>query len=1288
MKRKNIWLLLPAVLLTLAMGGCVKEYDDSDLREKVENLDGRVSKLEEAVKTINETTVPSLQNLIKALQEKLTIVSVSEPDENGDVTITFSDNTKAVIGKGAKGDQGDKGDKGDKGDQGDKGDKGDKGDAGDDGVDAPEIGVKQDEDGVWYWTLGGEFITGEDGKKLPVTGSDGAAGVTPKFKIEDGSWWVSYDDGGSWEHVGLVSNSESSAYIEEDTEEEIIININGSRISIPKEKAFTLNVEVGENNGVNENATAPFEYTISGVSESDQTDVDIIGIIGSWEAEVVPADNASGVINVTNTGNGNAKITVYATNHKGKTDIRTLSFEGGILEAVIKTETIPGTGGELALAVTTNQDYDIVIPVAAQSWISLVPDTRARTDKYLLSIAANETGAYRSATVKVVDASGESIKDIEVFQYPSSAVTTDLASVVALPDGTTATVYNVTAIAASDKQAIITDGPNKIYVNADGLYNGVFNLTGTKQTDKLKGTYMDVTGVAFDFVNDPIAVDEHENYMYYGWGQNGYSKFFTVYNGILTKEGDVYYLEGLEDPQQFVIENAPAELGLDALVDKLIAVKGWVINVDTTDGKEDINLIVTEAREIVFEKETGWEPYYGGMTSQASGYPEAIGNKVSNPSDDSFYQLVVYSADVLEEFDNKVEDLVEYAAVSASDDLLFELTYESLYGYDYDVVFDVFAHTTTYEESFREFGYGKYIIVAVGLDKDGAVSGKYAVTEFEKKDPHVKASYEEFLGQWEIGGKIFTIDEKVNGKSYSIKPPMAETLGEVEGLYDAEKGQLYVIEQATGQTGSSSQYGPYDLYFSGLYYFSSTYPTEINYPADSDTPATIFTAGKLDDGTFDLTPGSFENTYSKGNLVGFTYCAYLTSGTYKGQVLTFTDVPKYELPNTMIPYEKPVIDYKEAKYEDFLGEWAVPMEEGLLSKWTITEKVKGSTYTITGIENAAEDPVGNPLSIEAVYADGKFTIPVQYCGTSYSYSGMTFTNLLSGIYDGYLSSQTGATIATAGIKADGSLYVEPAMASSGTPFESINWFLYGSSIYIMNDFGTPLPATGTRVGEATDAYKKWLGTWNIGTNTYTISEDIANTTYLIGNLYVGGSFDVSAQVEFDAATGNILYKFGALGMSVSSGSTSYSLYKAGSTASNGIARGNSDGLVATLSLSSDGQSATIAPYNSTVANIGAFGVSSAGSWANFGFYFGVSASFTKVSSETSSVSVRQTSAKAAGLSAAAMNGPKVQKTVKPAILDASASAQTLVRKKPAAAKTQQTSGARPQNGIAAKRLVK
>ena len=63
----------------------------------------------------------------------------------------------------------------------------------------PLVGVKQADDGFWYWSLDGEWVLDTNGNKVLAN----AAGASvPKLKIEEDYWWVSYDSGTSWTKLG------------------------------------------------------------------------------------------------------------------------------------------------------------------------------------------------------------------------------------------------------------------------------------------------------------------------------------------------------------------------------------------------------------------------------------------------------------------------------------------------------------------------------------------------------------------------------------------------------------------------------------------------------------------------------------------------------------------------------------------------------------------------------------------------------------------------------------------------------------------------------------------------------------------------------------------------------------------------------------------------------------------------------------------------------------------------------------------------------------------------------
>ena len=74
----------------------------------------------------------------------------------------------------------------------------------------PQLSVRQDADGVWYWTINGEWLVGADGNRVPAAGrdgKDGKDGVTPLLKIENDYWFISYNQGTTWERLGKATGA-------------------------------------------------------------------------------------------------------------------------------------------------------------------------------------------------------------------------------------------------------------------------------------------------------------------------------------------------------------------------------------------------------------------------------------------------------------------------------------------------------------------------------------------------------------------------------------------------------------------------------------------------------------------------------------------------------------------------------------------------------------------------------------------------------------------------------------------------------------------------------------------------------------------------------------------------------------------------------------------------------------------------------------------------------------------------------------------------------------------------
>ena len=171
-------------LLLLTLTICFFTACHKDIWAELDELDQRVTKLEELCKEMN-TNITSLQAIVSVLQSNDYITGIVEIKKNGEVigyTITFGTHDPITIYNG------------------------------EDGADgssvAPIIGVAQDTDGIYYWTLNGEWLLDEDGNKLPVTGNNGQNGLMPKLKIEEGYWYVSYDSGATWTQLGKATGED------------------------------------------------------------------------------------------------------------------------------------------------------------------------------------------------------------------------------------------------------------------------------------------------------------------------------------------------------------------------------------------------------------------------------------------------------------------------------------------------------------------------------------------------------------------------------------------------------------------------------------------------------------------------------------------------------------------------------------------------------------------------------------------------------------------------------------------------------------------------------------------------------------------------------------------------------------------------------------------------------------------------------------------------------------------------------------------------------------------------
>lgn len=372
---KKIVAFMAAVLVA---AGC---YDDSALTSRIEDLDQRLTTVENLVASLNSQLI-SLQELMDG---KLFISGVEEDKENGTHVVTF------VNAKGEMSTMTIK-----------------------DGS-SPNIGVGQTPDGKWYWTVNGEWLLDSEGNKLPVTGE---AGVTPSLKIEDGKWYVSYDHGITFVECGKATGDDGDAFFKS-----VVLSEDGKLAYVTLADGTVLTLEVYSELGIAVDVassliysgeTKKFAYVITGAD--DKTCLEVIAK-GNWQAEVEKTDAGHGYIAVTAPDIAEVgKVILLLSDGADKTIMRTMTFVAGVLHVNTSSVSAPSNGGTIEVEVSTNLEFTASLD-ENPSWAHLV-ETKAyelRTEKLALKFDANEL-PYARQTTLTLRHEGNVVETILLYQ--------------------------------------------------------------------------------------------------------------------------------------------------------------------------------------------------------------------------------------------------------------------------------------------------------------------------------------------------------------------------------------------------------------------------------------------------------------------------------------------------------------------------------------------------------------------------------------------------------------------------------------------------------------------------------------------------------------------------------------------------------------------------------------------------------------------------------------------------------------------------------------------------------
>lgn len=354
------------------------------------------------------SNIGALQTIVAALQNNDYVTKVEPVVENGTTigyTIYFTKSNPVTIYHGKDGANGA------------------------DGKDGytPVIGVKQDTDNIYYWTLDGEWLTDASGNKIKAVGIDGAngndgatgpqgpqgeQGITPQLKIENGNWFISYDNGSTWNEIGKATGEDGDAFFQGVTQDEQFVYFtlaDGTVITLPKGASLEITFAESDLVVMSPNSARTIRYSVQSVTESVTVEVTSSADI---RAKVI-ADDATGKSGRLEIKSGTiineySKVIVFVSNGE-KVIMKSISFEQAGLEISDgASQSISAEGGNLSLNFLSNTEWELSISTEAQSWIHLAPQTRAMVaHSVALVVEPNTNLVERSTTITINSTDGK-----------------------------------------------------------------------------------------------------------------------------------------------------------------------------------------------------------------------------------------------------------------------------------------------------------------------------------------------------------------------------------------------------------------------------------------------------------------------------------------------------------------------------------------------------------------------------------------------------------------------------------------------------------------------------------------------------------------------------------------------------------------------------------------------------------------------------------------------------------------------------------------------------------------
>ena len=272
-----------------------------------------------------------------------------------------------------------------------------------DGVQFTPVGVR-DEDGMYYWTVGGEWLLDADGNKIRAGAVDG---IVPRFKVEDGFWWISQDGGVTFLELAAVDDMDGFGVfrdVQQTSSGKVVLTLwDGETVELLSRLPFRLSFEgpVRDTLLVAAGELLPVPYKVIVEGETDKPVVVTSGTDGVYLSGVVPVDDTTGVVKVQAPAEYADGYILLSASCGGYSAVKMITFRQREITPAESFVTVRLGSGSDAASIPYQANFDYVVKTAEGSWVEAVPDP--------------ETGVL---TFTPQENTGEQVRECEVTVSP------------------------------------------------------------------------------------------------------------------------------------------------------------------------------------------------------------------------------------------------------------------------------------------------------------------------------------------------------------------------------------------------------------------------------------------------------------------------------------------------------------------------------------------------------------------------------------------------------------------------------------------------------------------------------------------------------------------------------------------------------------------------------------------------------------------------------------------------------------------------------------------------------